>query len=141
MPHMLQNPWFEKGIPLSAGTAVADFVVFPPRWSVAENTFRPPYFHRNIMSEFMGLICGAYEAKQTFQPGGRLQKCQSGIVCPVWRPPCMCLLPIMLSSSLCWTQLCSYETAHLKYVNPARPNKLLSRLLCMAIALSDQWSM
>jgi homogentisate 1,2-dioxygenase len=38
------------------GTAVADFVVFPPRWTVAEHTFRPPYFHRNVMSEFMGLI-------------------------------------------------------------------------------------
>lgn len=50
---------------------MADLVVFPPRWSVAENTFRPPYFHRNIMSEFMGLICGAYEAKQAFQPGGQ----------------------------------------------------------------------
>ena len=36
------------------GVAVADFVVFPPRWSVAENTFRPPYYHRNCMSEFMG---------------------------------------------------------------------------------------
>ena len=57
-----------------AGTAVADFVVFPPRWSVAEHTFRPPYFHRNIMSEFMGLICGAYEAKQAFQPGGKARK-------------------------------------------------------------------
>uniref|UniRef100_A0A023GBH8 Homogentisate 1,2-dioxygenase n=1 Tax=Amblyomma triste TaxID=251400 RepID=A0A023GBH8_AMBTT len=45
------------------GTAIADFVIFPPRWSVAENTFRPPYYHRNCMSEFMGLICGKYEAK------------------------------------------------------------------------------
>ena len=52
------------------GTAVADFVVFPPRWSVGEKTFRPPYFHKNIMSEFMGLITGAYEAKQAFKPGG-----------------------------------------------------------------------
>jgi homogentisate 1,2-dioxygenase len=53
------------------GTAVADFVVFPPRWSVAENTFRPPYYHRNCMSEFMGLIKGEYEAKKGgFLPGG-----------------------------------------------------------------------
>ena len=43
------------------GVAVVDFVVFPPRWSVAEHTFRPPYFHRNCMSEFMGLIYGMYE--------------------------------------------------------------------------------
>lgn len=53
------------------GTAIADFVIFPQRWSVAENTFRPPYFHRNCMSEFMGLIKGGYEAKNGgFQPGG-----------------------------------------------------------------------
>ncbi|KAK9797727.1 hypothetical protein WJX73_000948 [Symbiochloris irregularis] len=60
------------------GTAVADLVVFPPRWSVAENTFRPPYFHRNVMNEYMGLICGAYEAKATFKPGGSsLHVCMS----------------------------------------------------------------
>ncbi|XP_063984388.1 homogentisate 1,2-dioxygenase isoform X2 [Diachasmimorpha longicaudata] len=53
------------------GTAIADFVIFPPRWSVQENTFRPPYYHRNCMSEFMGLIKGQYEAKEEgFQPGG-----------------------------------------------------------------------
>ena len=51
--------------------ATADFVVFPPRWTVAEHTFRPPYYHRNTMSEFMGLIRGAYEAKRDgFLPGG-----------------------------------------------------------------------
>lgn len=54
-----------------AGVANLDFVIFPPRWMVAENTFRPPYFHRNIMSEFMGLIRGQYDAKQDgFLPGG-----------------------------------------------------------------------
>ncbi|TPX30915.1 homogentisate 1,2-dioxygenase [Synchytrium microbalum] len=53
------------------GVALADFVIFPPRWLVAENTFRPPYFHRNCMSEFMGLISGAYDGKKEgFQPGG-----------------------------------------------------------------------
>jgi homogentisate 1,2-dioxygenase len=53
------------------GVANIDFAIFPPRWMVAENTFRPPYFHRNIMSEFMGLIKGQYDAKQTgFLPGG-----------------------------------------------------------------------
>ncbi|XP_034952142.1 homogentisate 1,2-dioxygenase isoform X2 [Chelonus insularis] len=56
---------------LKPGTAIADFVIFPPRWSVQENTFRPPYYHRNCMSEFMGLIKGHYEAKEEgFQPGG-----------------------------------------------------------------------
>lgn len=43
------------------GVALLDFVVFPPRWLVAEHTFRPPYYHRNCMSEFMGLIYGGYE--------------------------------------------------------------------------------
>lgn len=53
------------------GTANVDFVIFPPRWMVAEHTFRPPWYHRNIMSEFMGLIYGAYDAKeQGFIPGG-----------------------------------------------------------------------
>jgi homogentisate 1,2-dioxygenase len=53
------------------GTAIADFVIFPPRWSVQEHTFRPPYYHRNCMSEFMGLILGRYEAKEGgFLPGG-----------------------------------------------------------------------
>ncbi|GJQ86929.1 hypothetical protein Trydic_g11798 [Trypoxylus dichotomus] len=53
------------------GTAIADFVIFPPRWSVQEHTFRPPYYHRNCMSEFMGLILGQYEAKRSgFLPGG-----------------------------------------------------------------------
>ncbi len=54
-----------------AGTANMDFVIFPPRWMVAEHTFRPPWYHRNIMSEFMGLITGQYDAKeQGFVPGG-----------------------------------------------------------------------
>ena len=53
------------------GTANIDFVIFPPRWMVAEHTFRPPWYHRNIMSEFMGLICGQYDAKEEgFVPGG-----------------------------------------------------------------------
>ncbi|KAL4785247.1 Homogentisate 1,2-dioxygenase [Aspergillus varians] len=55
-----------------AGTAIADFVIFPPRWLVAEKTFRPPWYHRNTMSEFMGLITGGYDAKTGggFQPAG-----------------------------------------------------------------------
>jgi homogentisate 1,2-dioxygenase len=55
----------------TAGRANADFVIFPPRWMVAEDTFRPPWFHRNAMSECMGLIKGAYDAKaEGFAPGG-----------------------------------------------------------------------
>ncbi|WP_243367860.1 homogentisate 1,2-dioxygenase [Microvirga solisilvae] len=53
------------------GTANVDFVIFPERWLVAENTFRPPWYHRNLMSEFMGLIYGIYDAKpEGFVPGG-----------------------------------------------------------------------
>ena len=53
------------------GTDNIDFVIFPPRWLVAEDTFRPPWFHRNVASEFMGLIAGVYDAKEHgFVPGG-----------------------------------------------------------------------
>jgi homogentisate 1,2-dioxygenase len=53
------------------GTDNIDFVIFPPRWLVAENTFRPPWFHRNFASEFMGLVEGVYDAKEEgFVPGG-----------------------------------------------------------------------
>ena len=53
------------------GTANCDFVIFPPRWMVAEGTFRPPWYHRNVMSEFMGLVYGQYDAKpEGFKPGG-----------------------------------------------------------------------
>ncbi len=53
------------------GQANVDFVIFPERWMVAEHTFRPPYYHRNVMSEYMGLIHGTYDAKEKdFVPGG-----------------------------------------------------------------------
>jgi homogentisate 1,2-dioxygenase len=53
------------------GLANVDFVVFAPRWLVGEDTFRPPWFHRNIMSEYMGLVAGQYDAKaEGFVPGG-----------------------------------------------------------------------
>ena len=62
------------------GTANLDFVIFPPRWMVAEHTFRPPWFHRNFMSEFMGLVRGEYDAKsEGFVPGGAsLHNCMAG---------------------------------------------------------------
>ncbi|WP_257387776.1 homogentisate 1,2-dioxygenase [Tahibacter caeni] len=62
------------------GVGNMDFVIFPPRWLVAEDTFRPPWFHRNIASEFMGLIHGVYDAKAGgFAPGGAsLHNCMSG---------------------------------------------------------------
>ena len=53
------------------GVANMDFVIFPPRWMVAEDTFRPPWFHRNVMNECMGLVHGVYDAKaEGFLPGG-----------------------------------------------------------------------
>lgn len=62
------------------GVANCDFVIFPPRWMVAENTFRPPWFHRNLMSELMGLVRGVYDAKaEGFLPGGvSLHNCMQG---------------------------------------------------------------
>ena len=61
------------------GVANCDFVIFPPRWMVADGTFRPPWFHRNVMSELMGLVHGVYDAKaEGFQPGGAsLHNCMS----------------------------------------------------------------
>ena len=62
------------------GMANIDFVIFPPRWMVAEHTFRPPWFHRNVMNEFLGLVRGVYDAKaEGFLPGGAsLHNCMSG---------------------------------------------------------------
>lgn len=62
---VLTSPSYELG------KANIDFVIFPPRWLVAEDTFRPPYYHRNFMNEYMGLIKGIYDAKEEgFVPGG-----------------------------------------------------------------------
>jgi len=63
-----------------SGTANVDFAIFPPRWLVAEHTFRPPWFHRNFMNEFMGLVMGEYDAKaEGFAPGGAsLHNCMAG---------------------------------------------------------------
>ena len=56
----------------TTGVANVDFVIFPPRWLVMEDTFRPPWYHRNVMSEYMGLVLGDYDAKTGggFVPGG-----------------------------------------------------------------------
>ena len=66
-----------SGLP---GVANCDFVIFPPRWQVAEHTFRPPWFHRNVMSELMGLVHGMYESKaEGFLPGGvSIHNCLQG---------------------------------------------------------------
>jgi homogentisate 1,2-dioxygenase len=64
----------------TAGTSNIDFVIFPPRWLAMQNTFRPPWFHRNVANEFMGLLRGVYDAKSAgFVPGGSsLHNCMSG---------------------------------------------------------------
>ena len=64
----------------TAGVDNVDFVIFPPRWLAMQDTFRPPWFHRNVASEFMGLIEGVYDAKaEGFVPGGAsLHNCMSG---------------------------------------------------------------
>ena len=71
---VLQSPGDRPGV------ADIEFVIFPPRWLVMEGSFRPPWFHRNVASEFMGLIHGAYDAKaEGFAPGGSsLHNCMSG---------------------------------------------------------------
>lgn len=73
---------------LETGVAVADFVIFPERYIVSEHTFRPPYYHRNLMSEYMGMVHGIYDAKENvettkekpsgfFPGGGSLHSCMS----------------------------------------------------------------
>jgi homogentisate 1,2-dioxygenase len=69
-----------QSVTSTPGVDDIDFVIFPPRWLAMENTFRPPWFHRNVASEFMGLIHGVYDAKaEGFAPGGAsLHNCMSG---------------------------------------------------------------
>src|ERR1700689_4324820 len=73
------------------GTATIDFVIFPPRWLVGANTFRPPWYHRNVMTEFMGLLHGVYDAKaEGFLPGGAsLHNCMTahGPDAETWQRP------------------------------------------------------
>lgn len=96
-------------------TANIDFVIFPERWMVANDTFRPPYYHRNIMSEFMGLIYGQYDAKESdFIPGGAsLHNCmvphgpdamgyRKGIENPLTPHYYKDTLAFMLESYHCW---------------------------------------
>jgi homogentisate 1,2-dioxygenase len=70
---VLTSPSAEQGI------ANCDFVIFPDRWLVAENTFRPPWYHRNVMSDYMGLCYGQYDAKEEgfVAGGGSLHNCMS----------------------------------------------------------------
>jgi homogentisate 1,2-dioxygenase len=62
------------------GVDMIDFVIFPPRILAMEHTFRPPWFHRNVASEFMGIVHGVYDAKaEGFVPGGAsLHNCMTG---------------------------------------------------------------
>ncbi len=102
------------------GTANVDFVIFPERWMVAENTFRPPWYHMNIMSEFMGLIEGQYDAKpQGFVPGGfSLHNCMlpHGPDAEAFeRASSAALAPVKLSETLAFmfeTRLAQHVTAY-----------------------------
>lgn len=101
------------------GTATADFVIFPPRWMVAEHTFRPPYFHRNCMSEYMGMIYGEYDGKTGgFAPGGgSLHSCMTGHgpdAATFLRASTVPLSPTFLGSGLAFM----FETTHLLKLNP-----------------------
>tara|TARA_B100000780_G_scaffold266713_1_gene223132 strand:+ start:122 stop:709 length:588 start_codon:yes stop_codon:yes gene_type:complete len=62
------------------GVAIADFVIFPPRWMPAEHTFRPPWYHRNCMCEYMGMIYGVYDAKGGASGKTKDGKAKSGFV-------------------------------------------------------------
>ncbi|MGA8108158.1 MAG: homogentisate 1,2-dioxygenase [Acidobacteriaceae bacterium] len=104
---------------LMAGTANVDFAIFPPRWLVAEHTFRPPWFHRNMMNEFMGLVFGEYDAKaEGFLPGGAsLHNCMSGHGpdAETWEKACKAeLKPVKLENTLAFM----WETGL-----PVRPTK------------------
>src|SRR5450631_2166164 len=77
---ILRSFWYCSQSATPRGVDAIDFVIFPPRWLAMQHTFRPPWFHRNLASEFMGLIHGAYDAKAAgFTPGGSsLHNCMSG---------------------------------------------------------------
>lgn len=108
-------------------TANIDFVIFPSRWMVAEHSFRPPYYHRNMMSEFMGLIKGTYDAKgQGFEAGGAsLHNCMSShgpdknayikaIEATLKPEHYENTLAFMLESSFIWAQSEFAQNTHLK---------------------------
>jgi homogentisate 1,2-dioxygenase len=118
----------------TAGVANVDFVVFPPRWMVAEHTFRPPWFHRNLMSEFMGLIHGVYDAKAAgFAPGGAsLHNCMSGHgpdADTFARASAAALAPVRLDATLAFM----FESRYLIHPTPqamASPHRQRDYLAC-----------
>lgn len=56
------------------GTSVVDFAIIPPRWNMMEDTYWPPYYHRNTMSEFSGPIvydqAHEWHKEHSFKPYG-----------------------------------------------------------------------
>jgi homogentisate 1,2-dioxygenase len=62
------------------GNNMADVLVFSGRWEVAEHTFRPPYYHRNVATEFSYIVAlpepysgfekGAYFLSPSMTPHG-----------------------------------------------------------------------
>jgi homogentisate 1,2-dioxygenase len=103
------------------GTALCDFVIFPPRWCVQEKTFRPPYYHRNTMSEFMGNIKGTYDAKEEgFSPGcSSLHSMMSahGPESEVFEKASTCdLKPVKMENTMAFMFETCYQLALTEYV-------------------------
>ena len=119
------------------GTANCDFVIFPPRWMVAEDTFRPPWFHRNVMSEFMGLITGAYDAKEGggFAPGGASLHNQMNGHGPDQatheRASTAPLAPVRIAATMAFM----FETRHV-----VRPTRWAMETPTMQLDYDDVWS-
>ena len=118
------------------GTANVDFVIFPPRWMVAEDTFRPPYFHRNVMNEFMGLIEGAYDAKVGgFAPGGAsLHNCMAG------HGPDQGAFDAASSADLKPHKLSGTLAFMFESRQVLRPTRFASETPCMQLDYDDVWS-
>ena len=118
------------------GTANCDFVIFPPRWMVAEDTFRPPWFHRNVMSEFMGLITGAYDAKEGgFAPGGASLHNQMNGHGPDQASYEKAVAADLKPHKIADTMAFMFETRHV-----VRPTKWASEAPTMQLDYDDVWS-
>ncbi|MBD8678404.1 homogentisate 1,2-dioxygenase [Sphingomonas sp. CFBP 13720] len=118
------------------GTANVDFVIFPPRWMVAEDSFRPPWFHRNVMSEFMGLITGAYDAKEGgFAPGGASLHNQMNGHGPDRASYDKAVAATLVPHQIVDTMAFMFETHHV-----VRPTRWASETPTMQLDYDDVWT-
>ncbi len=118
------------------GTANVDFVIFPPRWMVAEDSFRPPWFHRNVMSEFMGLITGAYDAKEGgFAPGGASLHNQMNGHGPDRASYDKAVAATLVPHRIVDTMAFMFETHHV-----VRPTRWASETPTMQLDYDDVWT-